>query len=199
MFGNSSRSRLDELHDEELVDRLLVDDSRAWRVFERRYRRPLMTTIERILVRFANTHTVDADDVYGSLVVSLLEHNKAKLRAFDATRGVRLIRWFTMLAKHATWDHLRDAKRRHILADALGTLAPLACRNDPSHLVIIRQQWKSMLILWEALNARERQFFDFFYVQGLSSEQIATSMQISPQTVYTKNYKLRAKLAPSLD
>jgi RNA polymerase sigma-70 factor, ECF subfamily len=193
------RSDLTQLADEELIGRMLQNDDRAWQTFLRRYGRLLLSTIDRVLSRFSNAGAADREDVYGALIASLLANDMRKLRSFDTARGYKLSTWLGLLASHCAYDHLRDARRRGRLADAVRATDLQPVPGDTVRLLVAREECDRVSALCARLTARDRVFFELLYVRGESPEAVASRLGISTKTVYTKNFKLRAKLQPALD
>jgi len=187
----------DDVTDQELVQRMLRRENRAWRLFSRRYDRLILATIRRITVRFSRSSSADADEIHATLMSSLLARDMVKLRTFDAERS-RLSNWIALLASHATWDHLRQAQRRSLLMRAMTADLEPEPGHDPARIAISREDFQRVMALREELTARERQFFDMMYLQGVSVKEAASQLGISVKTVYTKDHKVRVKLALGL-
>jgi len=178
---------------------MLASDRRAWQSFEKRYRRLLIATIQRILFRFGSVHGVDSDDVYSALMTSLVANDMRKLRSFDPERGLRFVHWLSLLAGRAAWDHLRDLRRQSALLQSLRHTDCKPLQQDPAQIVVTRQECARTVALCRGLSFRDRRFIELFCVQGASSEEIADALGISVKTVYTKKFKIRTKLSLALD
>jgi RNA polymerase sigma-70 factor (ECF subfamily) len=178
---------------------MLAGQERAWRVFVARYRRLILSTARTLLVRFNGEPRIEAEDVYAALLGSLVANDMAKLRGFDVTRGSKISTWLVTVTRNATWDHLRQARRTSALSLALKTNGtPTLSHCDALSTLAAREQCLQVMELINALPPRDREFFDLFYVDCASPEEIAAQMSISVKTVYTKNHKVRTKLEPAL-
>ena len=49
-----------------------------------------------------------------------------------------------------------------------------------------------------AFSAKDRDFIQLYYVDGLTPEEVAAEMEISIKTVYSKKHKIRCRLATTL-
>lgn len=186
------------IQDGALIARMLARDERAWRCFVLQYRGLILYAIRRVLAPFA-TLSLDAEDAYAVLMSSLLAHDMRKLRAFDTTRGVRLSTWLTVLARNATLDLLRDARRQNRFQDALErNTQPPASTGVVEH-VISREEISRVMTRVHQLSARDQAFFDILYVEGAQPPQVAAQMGISIKTVYSKCHKVRGKLQLALE
>jgi RNA polymerase sigma-70 factor, ECF subfamily len=186
--------------DLELVCGMLANDRRAWRLFLQRYERLIFAAINRVLCRFPDYSTVtDREEIYATLLSSLVARDMHKLRAFDFRRGSRLSTWISMMATHATWDYLRSAARtpRGTLAlDAEALEADTAC---PLNTVLAREDCERVADALGAMSPREREFVQLFYLEDNDAAEVAMAMNISVHTVYTKRFKLKVRLEQALD
>lgn len=184
-----------ETPDVVLVSALLKDSATAWREFDRRYSRLMFRTIARILNRFKSMSDDDCHEVYSSLCVQLLAHDKKKLRTFDDARGTKLGTFLTLLANHAAYDHLRRS-RREVATEDISSFATLT--NDgrsPFEQCALSQEAQRVSHLLQDLSDKDREFMVLYYAEGLEPEQVAVEMGISIKTVYSKKHKIRARLA----
>src|SRR5205814_5629321 len=107
--GRVALGRAEELV---LLERLIVDDGEAWRCFVSMYGRLVTSTIARVLSRFGFLrNSEDVREIHASFCLEILANDKAKLRAFQPDRGIRLSTWIGMLASHSAYDFLRRRRR----------------------------------------------------------------------------------------
>jgi len=98
--------------DATLVRALIADDASAWREFNTRFSRLVLSTISRVTARFsAVVSQEDMREIYATFCVQLLANDKIKLRSFDPQRGNKLSTWLGLLASHTAYDFLRGARR----------------------------------------------------------------------------------------
>jgi len=98
--------------DAALVRSLLADDPQAWREFNTRFSRLVLSTISRVTARFsAVVSQEDMREIYATFCMQLLANDKLKLRSFDPERGNKLSTWLGLLASHTAYDFLRGARR----------------------------------------------------------------------------------------
>jgi RNA polymerase sigma-70 factor, ECF subfamily len=177
-----------------LIVALLADDERAWREFNRRYSRLVLSCITRVTARFGYASTDDVQEIYATLCLQLLSNDKRKLRSFESGRGTRLGTWLGLLATHTAYDFLRSVRRtpKHddlSNAASLCTLAP-----DPAETTLLREQALLLSRALSELSEKDRLFVELFYGHGLPAEEVAARMGINIKTVYTKKHKLQARL-----
>lgn len=181
-----------------LIDALLVDDDAAWREFNRRYSRLLLSCITRVTARFGYSTPDDVQEIYATLCLQLLSNDKRKLRSFEAGRGTRLGTWLGLLATHTAYDFLR-AVRRAPKHDDLANAASLSTSGpDPAETTLLREQAQLLARALAELSDKDRLFVELFYGDGLPAEEVAARMGINVKTVYTKKHKLQARLSSLL-
>jgi RNA polymerase sigma-70 factor, ECF subfamily len=177
-----------------LVAGLVAGDAAAWREFNQRYSAVIHRAIGRVIARFGSvTSSDDVREIYAKLCLALLANDKIKLRSFDPTKGARLGSWLVRLALQATYDHLRRIKRNPVdgrleLFDVPGD------QPDPYAEVWEHERAKLLSRVLECLSAREREFWQLYFGQGLQPETIAARMGISVATVYSKKHKLEKRM-----
>ncbi len=195
-YNNRTWLRIDaETQDGALVAALLHDSTIAWREFDRRYSRLMFRTIARVLNRFRSMSDDDCQEVYSSLCVQLLAHDKKKLRTYDDSRGVKLGTFLTLLANHAAYDHLRRARREVATEDVDNLQALTAPGRSPFDNYALCQAAQQVSHVLSDLSDKDREFMVLYYAEGLDPEQVALELGISVKTVYSKKHKIRARLA----
>ena len=186
------RTEADE--DMTLVADLVDDSPAAWRTFQRRYDRLIMRCITKVTKRFAAVSPEDVREIYAQLLVSLLANDRAKLRAFDPTRGSRFSSYIGMLAIHCAYDWLR-AVRREPPKEALNEAFELTSdQPDPFEETAAQERAALAAKVLEGFSERDRTFAALYFGEGMEPHEIARSMKISVKTVYSKKHKIQSKL-----
>jgi RNA polymerase sigma-70 factor (ECF subfamily) len=182
-----------------LVASLIAGDERAWRVFHDVHSPAMLEAIAAVRSRFP--HLIGGDDVrdiYAELCLQLLAGDKRRLRQFDPTRGTRLAAWLSVLARHAAFDFLRLRRRQPTVRwkgeettylEAIGSDAA-----DALGICCSRERTRIVAALVAELSARDREFFELYFYEGLDPEQTAERLGICVGTVYSKKHKIRARI-----
>jgi RNA polymerase sigma-70 factor, ECF subfamily len=185
--------------DAAFVAALIAGDEPAWRVFHDVCTAPMFEAIASVRSRFP--HLIGAEDVrdiQAELCLQLLANDKRRLRQFDATRGTPLVAWLSVLARHAAFDFLRLRRRQPTVRwkgeetthlEAIGSDAP-----DALVLCQTRERARIVATLVDELSARDREFFELYFCEGLDPEQTAERLGICVGTVYSKKHKIRARI-----
>jgi RNA polymerase sigma-70 factor (ECF subfamily) len=183
--------------DSELVQGMLAGARPAWRVFSERYDALIYAAIDRVLRCFpALSNRNERDEVRAALLSSLVARQMHKLRVFEFERGVRLSTWLHLLATHAARDHVRAASRgrpitlgcsRWCQTSDEGSAGPLAA-------LLAKEELSQASSALARFSDKDRQLVDLLIVQGQAPEQVASAMNISVKTVYTKKHKLVSRL-----
>ncbi len=181
--------------DQKLVDGLLRDDPRAWRLFNKRYSRVVLGCIHRVLSRFSRvTGEHDVDEIYARFCLSLLAHDKKKLRSYDPERGSKLSSWFGLLATHATYDYLRSLRRDSACEPISDNESLQSDIPSPFEASLISERARIAAELMTQLSERDQEFVELYFGEGIEPEVIAERMGISVKTVYSKKHKITARL-----
>ncbi|MFT3764320.1 MAG: sigma-70 family RNA polymerase sigma factor [Minicystis sp.] len=179
-----------------LVRAMLAGNKRAWRDFHARYDRLILRCISRVTGRFARWMAEDeVREIYASLLVQLCAGDMAKLRSFDAERGIRLGSWIGVLATNCAVDHIR-VLRREPGRESLDDMEEddfLAAEPTPDELLDRKERLALAAEMLRDLPEKDRELFTLYFGEGLEPEQIAARMQISVNTVYSKKHKLQSR------
>jgi RNA polymerase sigma-70 factor (ECF subfamily) len=184
----------DGVDDQSLVDALVDNDPRAWREFQKRYDRLVLRCITKVTKSFSAVSMDDVREIYGQLYLSLCTNDRAKLRAFDPTRGSSLSSYVGMLAIHCAYDWLR-AMRREPQREALAVAEDLTSElPDPYQATVQQERAELAARVLEGFSERDRVFATLYFGEGMDPNEIARSMKISVKTVYSKKHKIQSKL-----
>ena len=184
-----------ELSEAELVRALIADEPRAWREFNTRFSRLVLSTISRVTTRFRGVVSQeDVREIYATFSVQLLANDKHKLRLFDPARGNKLSTWLGLLASHTAYDFLRSARRepkRAALSEAEDLHSSLP---DPCESALMRERASLVAKLLADFTDKDRAFIQLYFGEGLAPERVAERLGISVKTVYSKKHKIQARL-----
>lgn len=182
--------------DEALVAALIDGDDNAWRELHARYGTLMRQCIARVMPRGASSE--DIQEVFAMLSMQLIANDKHRLRMFDPTRGLRLRSWIALLATHCARDYVRSS-RRDREREPLSSAEDLPC-DFPSPLDLAERRERAAILASAlgTLTVRDRELVSLYLGEELAPEQIAQRMQISVKTVYSKAYKIKARLSAML-
>jgi RNA polymerase sigma-70 factor (ECF subfamily) len=184
-----------EWSEQELLQRMLRREGRAWREFHLRYDRLIYRTIHKVTQRFSGVlSSADVDEIYALLLCSLNARDMHKLRTFEPERGHRLSTWIGLLATNAAWDYLRSVARQPTRTSAVEAEELSCAAPDPFHALAAKEEWSRVHAMLSGFSEKDRTFVELFFLQGHTPEQIAEEMQISVKTVYSKKHKIRCRL-----
>src|SRR5262245_25911109 len=181
--------------DNDLVAGMLANDKAAWREFQTRYDRLIIRCITKVTRRFASMVSQDdVREVYATLYVSLLANDMHKLRSFDPERGNRFSSWIGLLAINAAYDYLRTLKRepqKECITEAMELVCDLP---DPFELTSEHERAAIAQRTLADFSEKDRTFAALYFGEGMDPQDIATKMNISVKTVYSKKHKIQSRL-----
>jgi RNA polymerase sigma factor (sigma-70 family) len=169
---------------------------RLWASFARRYERLLASCVIKVLRRYGAAFCRDdLDDLVNDVWLLLLRDDMRKLRQYDATRGFRIASFLGLVATNATIDHLRARQAESAsLGDELTELVSLRSAGAPGDELEDRQRAALAQEALARLSGQDRQFVLWAFRDEQSPEEMARALGISTNTVYSRKFKVRAKL-----
>jgi RNA polymerase sigma-70 factor (ECF subfamily) len=182
--------------DPELVRGLVTNEAAAWQALSLRYGRLIQSCIHRVLARFPGVaRPEDGAEVSSMLYVQLLANNRNKLRSFAPERGSKLGTWLGLLATHSAYDFLRTLRRvpRSVELTEAEDLASEAL--DASEVTLNRERAARVSSVLAEFTAKDREFVELYFGEGLEPDEVARRMGISVKTVYSKKHKIQRRLA----
>src|SRR6187402_1947917 len=186
--------------DVKLVRALIADDPLAWREFNTRFSRLVLSTISRVTARFsAVVSQEDLREIYATFCVQLLANDKIKLRSFDPERGNKLSTWLGLLASHTAYDFLRGARREPRRAQLSEAEDMSSTLPDPCESALMRERADLVSQLLTNFTDKDRAFIQLYFGEGLAPELVAERLNISVKTVYSKKHKIQARLQALLN
>ncbi len=186
--------------DRELLRCVLRNESRAWNELIRRYRPLIYRCITKVTLKYAPTlSNADLDEIYADVMMQLVRDEMHKLRIYNPARGTKLGSWIGMISVNAAYDFLRSAGRRPLLDKVDGACDPHEeCDRTPLDMLIEKERWSHLNEMLSEFTDKDRTFVELYYQRGMEAEEIASEMQISLKTVYSKKHTIRAHLGRCL-
>jgi RNA polymerase sigma factor (sigma-70 family) len=172
-----------------------VSHDRLWAAFVVRYERLLVSCVVKALRRYGATFSRDdLDDLVGDVWLVLLRDDMKKLRQYDATRGFRIASFLGLVATNATIDHLRARQAEATpLDDVIEDFASLRA-EAPRDVVEAREEAELARAALAQLSGDERAFVVDCFRDERSPEELARSLGVTTNTVYSRKFKIREKL-----
>jgi RNA polymerase sigma-70 factor (ECF subfamily) len=187
--GNSA----DEL---ELLDALLDGEKQRWGEFVARYERLIVSCVLKVLRRYGALFTAeDLDDLVADAWLLLLRDDMKKLRQYRRDRGFRLASWIGLIATNSTIDQLRARAADAKPLDDVAESCVISSEESPDARVDAMKRAKLAQAALAQLTAEERAFVHDCFHEERSPEEMARERGVSINTVYSRKFKLRDKLA----
>jgi len=180
-------------HDQMLLAALLeggADRERAWQRFCARFERLIASCIYKTLRRYGASYSADdLNDLVCEVWLRLLRNEMAALRRFDGARGASLASYLGLIATNVTIDFLRGRREQ---TDVTSVTLVVDAEGDG----IVDRTERSALArrALSRLSDEEREFVVECFHTERSPKELARTFGISIDTVYTRKFKLRAKL-----
>ncbi len=180
----------------ELLDALLAGRRERWGEFVRRYERLIVSCTLKVLRRYgALFSTEDLDDLVAEAWLLLLRDDMKKLRQYRPDRGFRLASWVGLIATNSAIDQLRarvaDARPLDEVADTF----TISHEAAPDECFVTRERAELARAALGRLTDEERAFVHDCFHEERSPEEMARERRVSVNTIYSRKFKLRDKLA----
>jgi RNA polymerase sigma factor (sigma-70 family) len=174
--------------------RLLAGVLRGDRKAERAFVERFVPVIEGCVRRFGRNKRVsvqDLEDMIGEVWLSLWENDKHRLRRFNPAREVRVSTWIGVLARNCTIDYVRHLHPPGMVPDEE------VVDDAPLPLDALEQRERTVLArrALSRLSEEEREFVRSLCVDEQETEAIAEELGVALATVYSRRFKIAAKLA----
>jgi RNA polymerase sigma-70 factor (ECF subfamily) len=194
---DSSSERTQELA---LLTALLSGSREAARLFVERYTPVIEARVRRILFGARTLSSEeDVQDLVSDIWVALLNEDMALLRRFNPNRQIKVSTWIGLLARNKTIDRLRSKRRGTVSMEELGPSTELRSKLPlPPDVVEGLERKKLASLAFEQLSPEERRFMEAWYVDDETPAHIAEDFGIAVGTVYTRRFKIQAKLIRSI-
>jgi RNA polymerase sigma factor (sigma-70 family) len=178
---------------------VLDGDPEAEREFVERF----VPLIERCVRRLARSHCSwiteeDVRDVVGEVWVNLWDNDKHRLRRFDPSRPIKVSTWVGLLARNKTIDWLRSQALRTVSVDQVD-VEHESGQLTPQEVVEQREREQLAGQAINGLNRDDRRFMQAWYVEGRDGKELASRLGVAVATVYSRRFKIVAKLARSVE
>jgi RNA polymerase sigma factor (sigma-70 family) len=167
-----------------------------WNEFVRRYERLITSCVLKVLRRYGAVFTSeDLDDLVGDVWLTLLRDDMKKLRQYDESRGFRIASFIGLVATNTTIDHLRARQAECAPLDEVMENHVALTAVSPRDNIEVEEEAELARRALDRLSHDERAFvFECFHAER-SPEELARRLGITTNTVYSRKFKIREKLA----
>ena len=192
--GNSAEERM--LLTALLSGRNEAERQRRWNDFVGRYERLITSCVLKVLRRYGAVFSgEDLDDLVGDVWLTLLRDDMRKLRQYDESRGFRIASFIGLVATNTTIDHLRSRQAETAPLDEVMESHVALAQTSPRDSVEDREQAELARMALGRLTTDERAFVVECFHAERSPEELARRLGITTNTVYSRKFKIREKLA----
>lgn len=172
-----------------LLDRAIARQPGAWADLQA-HLAPAITRCITATARqwWPDAHAADLEDLTADVLLRLVVDDFARLRAWQGNCTLRT--WVRVVATRFLIDRLRTRKVGRSLEDP--TLPALADTRQPDaeRVAAGRQSVARLQSALPALSTAERQFFDLFFVQEFSFDEIHAQTGISLEALYQRKTRV---------
>lgn len=160
------------------------------------YGRLVAMCVRRVVRRYTARLTAhDIEDLIADAWVALFADDCRRVRAFDPSRGYQLSSWIGQIATNHTIDQLRR-RRCHRSLNEMDPNEQLAVNHRTPHdLLEQRQAWELTYRALSVMKEDDRRFLIASFHDERPPAEMARDLGVSVNTVYSRRFKVRAKLS----
>lgn len=179
-----------------LLQRLLRGEGAAWNAFHCRYEGLVVGCVLRVLRRFGAVFShEDLADLVGEVWLALVRDDCRKLRLYDPERGYRLSSWIGLIATNCTIDQLRMRRADpSSLEEIAGAERLLVAPGRPDRRLEQAQAAALARRALSRLSSEEQHFVICCFHEERPPAELAAEMGVTINTIYSRKFKVRAKL-----
>ena len=175
------------LVDQQVVERCLAGDERAWEKLYRKCHPRLRKAIELLLgVDASDGHVIE--EIAARVWYALLKDNHRLLAAYDADRDSALDGFLMGLARIEILRYTRSERRRHSHEMSGGRIWLEQQRVSDWQLATMMDEFTS------TLTPGEREYMERFLTGPVDDRTDAELADLPPTTIWTRRYRVRRKL-----
>lgn len=136
-----------------------------------------------IIRRYLNENQQDIEECLADVLVSIWFH----IDSYDSTKN-EFKQWIAAIAKYRAIDYMRKSEKlkKHI--------SKFEFDESVSYPISSKQNMIDLSSLFKELNENERKIFEKYYVEGVSSKEIAIEFEAKESWVHNKLSRGRKKL-----
>lgn len=176
---------------DDLLQRCLDGDGRAWDEFVDRYIRVIYAAVSRLAYNhLKNASSQMVDDLVQDVLVKLLRNDMKLLRNFDPSRA-KLSTWLTIVARSTTLDFLRKKRIPKESLDDQLKFIPVENPPEPEPPKIDLPEG--------LLSSRQELVLTMLFDRDMEVQEVAEALDIEPQSVRSTKHKAIKKLREYYD
>jgi len=195
-----ARKRSDKDTHQELLSGCIAGDKDASELFVRQFSDLVYRSIQHILhLKHIPYQSQDLEDLHNTVFLKLFERNCKRLRQYEGRNRCSVATWIRMVTTSTILNHTK-AKGYYQMAaqeqrSSLDDLPELATEAIGADMYLEKAEQKRMLDeSIRKLPPRDRLFLKLHIDKELSAKDIAETMQLSLENVYTIKHRLIDKL-----
>ena len=195
---NKNKPTQDE--DKALLSRCFSGDRKASETLVLRFSNLVYRSIQHILmIRQVAFNTQDLEDLHNTVFLRLFENRCKKLRQYQGKNGCSLASWIRIVTVRIVLNHLRKKgidsitwQKRRIALENL----PEFIGDEPSPWVEMEKAEQENMLEhgMRKLPPRDRLFMKLHFDHGLTVPEVAETMQLSVDNVYTVKHRAIQRL-----
>lgn len=189
----------------QLLAGCIAGNKQASEQFVRQFSDLVYRSIQHILhIKHIPYHSYDLEDLHNTIFLKLFENRCKRLRQYEGRNRCSIATWIRMIAVTAVLNHLKKkgydqiaSQKQRISIDDLPELKTEGTEADIRLEKIEQERMLDESI--QRLPPRDRLFLKLHIDKELSAREVAETMQLTLENVYTIKHRLINKLKLHLE
>jgi RNA polymerase sigma factor (sigma-70 family) len=186
--------------DRQLLAFCIAGDREASEAFVRQYSNLVYRTVQYTLLnRNVRFTSMDLEDLHNSVFVSLFDNRCHKLKRFKGKNGCSVATWIRVITVRMVLNSIRqkgiDSITGQTLQVPIENLSNLEGKSSETWALLEKAEQESLLKRGiQELAPRDRLFMNLHFEKGYTIKEIAETMRLSIDNVYTIKHRAISRL-----
>jgi len=197
--------KIARIRERQLLARCIAGDRQASDAFVRQYSDMVYRTVQYTLLnRNVRFSPMDLEDLHNTVFISLFDKQCHKLKQFKGKNGCSVATWIRIIVVRLVLNNIRrkgvDSLAGQVLRVPIENFSNLESDNTETWALMEKAEQERILQQGISnLAPRDRLFMNLHFKKGFSIKEIAASMQLSVDNVYTIKHRAIKRLKTLVD
>jgi len=197
--------KIARIRERQLLARCIAGDRQASDAFVRQYSDMVYRTVQYTLLnRNVRFSPMDLEDLHNTVFISLFDKQCHKLKQFKGKNGCSVATWIRIIVVRLVLNSIRrkgvDSLAGQVLRVPIENFSNLESDNTETWALMEKAEQERILQQGISnLAPRDRLFMNLHFKKGFSIKEIAASMQLSIDNVYTIKHRAIKRLKTLVD
>jgi RNA polymerase sigma factor (sigma-70 family) len=196
----SDKRKIARIRERQLLAACIAGDQQASDMFVRQYSDLVYRTVQYTLLnRNVRFTTMDLEDLHNTVFINLFDKRCHKLRQFKGKNGCSVATWIRIITVRLVLNAIRrkgvDSITGQVLRVPIEDFTELESSQTETWQLMEKAEQESLIQKGISnLAPRDRLFMNLHFNQGFTIKEIAETMQLSVDNIYTIKHRAIKRL-----